>query len=543
MEVRRRAALVKEGVLPRAKSDASSDNSWLRLLTFIIGWLGFIFVFHSYREQALVDFGGLRASSYEPTEDLAHDYLASDQALRTKLEQLGQEDHVKKLQDAASSSLADLQSQLYYWKLDTLANSGLYRLPSAIGDKYILFATDCGGFNNIRMGFEHAVIMAWLTRRTLVLPPKAGWYLIDFGPFARMKPEPSADRVTGYGEFFDIEHLRAAVPVITTEEFRNREGLHLGLSQELMDLDLKTTEGINTWVQWLKRGEDDANRVNLPWAPLSNVVYYPSIEAVEAQFPEGVPKEFVHHRKRVEITSDIADKQLIVFPACRGEEFRYLCQVNTIVAFADEALSRSYKRMLRDNVHYQRIVFDIAARVIQKLGPFKYSALHVRRNDLQYKEVFIDASESLANIEALLHKGEPIYIATDEKRFDEFFRPFVEKGYPIFQWKDFFTERGGNVLSGVEIPRKLEGCIEQVICALGRVFAGTLESTFSSYIFRLRGYYHAPNTEIYFHNLRYSGDVRRDRVRTYSKKPIKGQIYKSEHPSIWEDAEAPHTTW
>lgn len=40
--------------------------------------------------------------------------------------------------------------------------------------------------------------------------------------------------------------------------------------------------------------------------------------------------------------------------------------------------------------------------------------------------------------------------------------------------------------------RKLEGCIEQVICAMGRSFFGTLESTFSSYIFRLRGYIKAP---------------------------------------------------
>jgi len=385
--------------------------------------------------------------------------------------------------------------------------------------------------------------MAWLTRRTLVLPPPEGWYLIDFGPFARMKPERSADRVTDYGEFFDIEHIRAAVPIISTEEFRRREGQRLGIPPNVLDVDLRSTDGAKAWRRWLS-GDDDHTRVSLPWSPLSHVIFYPSIEQVNAQFPDGVPKDFVHHRQIQEITPSIADKPLIVFPSCKdNNDFRFLVQVNTIAAFADEALSRSYKRMLRDNVHYRSIVFDIAARVIQFMGPFNFAAFHIRRNDLQYKEVFIDASDTLSNVQPLLKKGERIYIATDESDFDNFFKPFVDQGYEIFHWNDFFTDRGGNVLTDVVIPRKLEGCIEQVICALARVFFGTLESTFSSYIFRLRGYYDAPNTEVYFHNLKYNGDVRHDRARTYSRKPPKGQIYKSEHPSIWEDASSAHTTW
>ena len=110
------------------------------------------------------------------------------------------------------------------------------------------------------------------------------------------------------------------------------------------------------------------------------------------------------------------------------------------------------------------------------------------------------------------------------------------------------------MLTGVDIPRKLEGCIEQVICALGRVFVGTIESTFTSYIFRLRGYlqqvpllarggggFDAINTEVYFHQLRYNGEVANDRRVTYSRKPVKGQIYKSEHPDIWEDSQSAHT--
>jgi hypothetical protein len=67
------------------------------------------------------------------------------------------------------------------------------------------------------------------------------------------------------------------------------------------------------------------------------------------------------------------------------------------------------------------------------------------------------------------------------------------------------------------------------------MFAGTLESTYTSYIFRLRGYIQPPNDEVYFHTLRYTGEVDADRAMTWSKKPEKGQVYQSEHRYMWED--------
>ena len=230
--------------------------------------------------------------------------------------------------------------------------------------------------------------------------------------------------------------------------------------------------------------------------------------------------------------------------------------------------------MLRDNVHYLPVVFEVAARIVHQMGgrkynkpnhttttpylhtsfsipltpyykgPFAFSSMHLRRNDLQYKEVFIGAKDTFSNIHALMTvPHEKMYIATDAKDAS-YFAVFEEHGFPVYRWSDFFEAKGGKVLEGVHIPRKLEGCIEQVVCAMGRTFSGTLESTFSSYIFRLRGYYQAPSTEVYFHTLGpYVNDVVKDRRITYARKPPKGQIYKSEHPSIWEDARSEKTWW
>jgi len=127
-----------------------------------------------------------------------------------------------------------------------------------------------------------------------------------------------------------------------------------------------------------------------------------------------------------------------------------------------------------------------------------------------------------------------VYIATDETK-PGFFAPFEVDHPVIYRWEDFFTAKGKFAFQGVEIPRKLVGCIEQVICAMGRAFMGTLESTYTGYIFRLRGYVGAPNTEIYFHTLKYSGNVEADRQVTWAKKPERGQMYQSEWRATWEE--------
>ena len=85
---------------------------------------------------------------------------------------------------------------------------------------------------------------------------------------------------------------------------------------------------------------------------------------------------------------------------------------------------------------------------------------------------------------------------------------------------------GGNTA----LRRKVIGLIEQVICAGGRTFFGTKHSTFSSYIFRLRGYVGAPDTVQRWHNVRYSGALELD---VLSEPKPDGESYMQEDPSMW----------
>ena len=55
--------------------------------------------------------------------------------------------------------------------------------------------------------------------RLQVLPHPQPWYLLDFGPMVRGKPDgpAAADLTTSYDVFFDMKSLRAAVPILTMQ--------------------------------------------------------------------------------------------------------------------------------------------------------------------------------------------------------------------------------------------------------------------------------------------------------------------------------------
>ncbi|GAB5356578.1 hypothetical protein AAMO2058_000301900 [Amorphochlora amoebiformis] len=383
-------------------------------------------------------------------------------------------------------------------------------------DKYITFLKDCGGFNNIRMGFEYAVLMAWVTGRTLVLPPPEGWYLIDFGPIKRGGAYKRG--VTKFSEFFDMEHLRAGMPVITAKEFYEKEKGRLDL-KEGFEGDVLSTES-KTWKAYLfqKFGGQ-------AWSPLKRVVMDPSIATYKAS--NNQKPAMTVGRTPVEFDEELKSKAVIHFPSCHGPNgdqgiYRFLGQISNSVLFADKHRETAFKSFWKNHIHYPKEVFTAAAHMIAKMGLFAYSALHVRRNDLQYKEVYI---HNIHRFPFNIYTGEVLYIATDETN-SAFFDAIREK-HKVFQWKDVVNEA-----KGIQYSEKVINIIEQTICAGGRRFFGTQKSTFTSYIFRMRGYMSVPDTKQYWHNIRYTGMPDVDKFA----QPILGpNTYMQEDPSMWED--------
>jgi len=409
---------------------------------------------------------------------------------------------------------ASVLKRISYWKTP---ESGA---PKPATDKYVSFLKDCGGFNNIRMGFEYAVQMAWVTGRTLVLPPPEGWYLIDFGPITRGGQYSKGQ--TDYHEFFDIDHLKQGLPTISARQFYEREKDRLSLPPEFATEGSLESKNQN-WKNFLFERFGGQ-----PWSPLQKVVMWPSIKAYKSSANRNM--DLAKQKTPVEFDSTLLASDVIHYPSCHGPNgdqgiYRFLGQIANSVLFADKTKERQFKQFWRDHIHYPKEVFAAAAHMIAKMGLFAYSAVHIRRNDLQYKESFQNAKQTLNNIEPLLYPGESLYISTDETN-DGFFDAIREK-HRIFQYKDVL-----DAAKGIPHSEKVVNIIEQTICAGGRRFFGTQKSTFTSYIFRIRGYIGAPDTKQYWHNIHYTGI---DEVDAYAQPKVSGQNYMMEDPSMWED--------
>merc|ERR1740124_1113857 len=274
----------------------------------------------------------------------------------------------------------------------------------------------------------------------------------------------------------------------------------------------------------------------MQWSPLDVAVLDPAVDEFESHAGTRT-KALIGNREKVEFTPEMAEWPVMNFPSCHKkrieghDNFRYLGQVAATVLFTDVQRELEFKRFLRDHVHLAPKIFDVAARIIARMGIYQYSSYHIRRNELQYKESFQSAQATLRNTEALLYENEPLYVATDET--EEGFFDEMKKNRKIYRWSDFVGD--DLKIDDMEIPKKLVGCIEQIICTGGRRFFGTQASTFTSYIFRLRGYIGAPDTREYWHNIRYTGLVEIDEYAQPMEEVLDGTDYMLEFPGLWED--------
>jgi len=288
--------------------------------------------------------------------------------------------------------------------------------------------------------------------------------------------------------------------------------------------------------------------VDLPWSPIDRYIAWPNVDAVEQSArADAHVRENVDRREAVEYDAPLREARVLNLPSCKRAadgsydmRYRYLGQMaHALVAPAGDpgGVEARVRQTLRDGVRYADVVWEAASHVVAQMGAFRFSSLHVRRNELQYKNEFTSANQTLSNIEPLLRRGEPLYIATDETR-PAFFDCFRATHPRLYRWSDFFDDAGvgHGPLSGLTVPRKLIGCVEQAICAMGRRFFRTGHSTFSGYVSRLRGFVGAPDTNEYPHHKAWS----RESATSPQQQPRHtGRMYFIEDPEMWTTTVGP----
>jgi hypothetical protein len=156
-------------------------------------------------------------------------------------------------------------------------------------------------------------------------------------------------------------------------------------------------------------------------------------------------------------------------------------------------------------MHYNDAIFCAAGKIVRSIqqesmergftldqeGGGGYSSLHVRRGDLQYKEVWLSEDIWWQNTKEHWKPKEILYIATDEEN-RQFFDHFAAT-HDLRFLDDYVDMANLNNLQKEHL-----GMIDVIVASRGRKFAGTYYSTFTGYITRLRGYYGMSKYSTYY---------------------------------------------
>jgi hypothetical protein len=354
------------------------------------------------------------------------------------------------------------------------------------GREYFLtFEPDPGGWNNIRMSMEIIFVLAAVTGRTLVLPPKAPFYLLGTG----------AKNARSFGSFFPLEHPSFAkrVKVITMTEFVEQQGKTL---LQLSDHDM---EAIRPAAEVCLHAVDSEISCEKLYPHLRAVGYQPPLEAQfvdclvfdldyfhgKEEIPDEVQQRverFCGPRKIQYYDKTLHEPQLIHWDAS-GKEFRLLNHFYAFIYFTDSAIDNYYKRFVRDFLHYKDQIYCAAGKIIHALNAEgkEWSSMHIRRGDFQYKSVKLPAEQWYENTKEIWHKGEILFIATDERN-KTWFDP-IKEHHELRFLDDYW-----DMAKLGDLDKNFLGMIDTIVASHGRAFAGTWFSTFTGYINRMRGY-------------------------------------------------------
>ncbi|KAL7480764.1 hypothetical protein ACHAW6_006426 [Cyclotella cf. meneghiniana] len=395
-------------------------------------------------------------------------------------------------------------------------------------DKYLTFEPDHGGWNNIRMAMETALVMSHAMGRTLVLPPEQGMYLID-------KNKQGQKSHFGFNDFFHLDAIAVehkGFKVITTEEFLLSVGMKGGLrdhssGQVLFPPDnrtnwnnlnhgidplhkyLRTIGNTPEWDPWecalaipSSKGQASIDELNSTLHSIMNGSYgkpKPTLEEfngnptpVNATLAERM-REMLADRENLCIYDKPLQEEKVIHLKVEGG-VRLLTHFYAFIFFADWRQDVWSKRFVRDHLRYVDEIVCAAARVVEavreharKNKNYKpsmeegvYDAMHVRRGDFQYTPTLLPADQLYELSKNELSEGATLYVATDETD-KSFFLPFKQK-YDVVFLDDFM-----HVIP--DLNTNYYGMIDQLVSYKSRVFYGTWWSTLSGYVNRMRGYY------------------------------------------------------
>lgn len=326
--------------------------------------------------------------------------------------------------------------------------------------KYISFAPYYSGLSNIIMCYECAFAIAYITKRTLILPPNV-WCLF-------ISPDETTKSYIDIWQIFDKSKVLSEFDCVNFYDVPEFQGNYLRMSGHgKINSHPSYTTYIERSVKNVKSIKFDGKiHHNLPVSiGESNTTLTNDDYCGNDDF-----EDFSQGRKLINL-SKIED-QIIHF-----EDNLFGCYWYCVYP-GNENERNKMKEVINGCFKYNNRIYELASKVSKRLN--KYNAIHVRRSD--FLTTRKDELEPVSTpeklklmVEIFFDKNIPLYVSTDEK--DKSFFRELRKEYQLFFYDDFSYNM--NELDKV--------AVEQTICSNAEIFYGTYMSTYTSRINIMRG--------------------------------------------------------
>lgn len=314
------------------------------------------------------------------------------------------------------------------------------------------------GFSNSKMSLDIAIVLAHLTGRVLV-PYR-------FRLHRRFPVNLPPDRVLEpmlLPDLFDI-------PVPYSDEYL-----------------------FKTWISV-------PGALACPWTPVFESVFcFPAILSTD----DAGFRQFRNGRRYVHTFSEQQDEapDLHITTQALGyySYFFYL----------DEERRRQVVEVMK-RLRPKQPYLDLADRIVASFGQF--NAIHLRRDDFVSNELSqrkisraasISGQEIVANLASRMRRDDPLVICTDGSSREEIFGP-IQRYFRETIFLDRYLREDVGIRDMIsQLPRydeAVQALLTQLVASKAQVFAGTLFSTFTALIHRMRGFDRGESNFLYCYN-------------------------------------------
>jgi hypothetical protein len=188
--------------------------------------------------------------------------------------------------------------------------------------------------------------------------------------------------------------------------------------------------------------------------------------------------------------------------------------------YLDEERRRQVVELMK-RLRPKQPYLELADRIAASFGPF--NAIHLRRDDFVSNELSklkitraasISGQEIVANLASRMRRDDPLVICTDGSSREEIFGP-IQQYFRETIFLDRHLRESASLREMIsQLPRydeSVQALLTQLVASKAQVFAGTLFSTFTALIHRMRGLDSGESNFLYCYNDFLSPLVRFDR--------------------------------